>query len=220
MHVLLIEDDAVLGDLIRLGLEGAGYTVARAADGLEGERMAREGHHDILVVDWMLPGRSGPDLLGRLRSDGIRTPALLLTSRAELKDRVTGLDAGADDYLVKPFAFEELYARLRALARRTGGELELHVGPLTIDRRARRAAIGGTTIPLRAKEFAVLERLAEEPGRAVAREDLAEHGWGEDFTGDDVLNVTGTREEVRLSTTRVIDCSSVSSSLPLPIGRE
>jgi DNA-binding response OmpR family regulator len=193
MRVLLVEDEHRLARSISAGLGEEGFAVEVAADGLDAEARALEGHHRVLVVDWRLPGQDGPTLVARLRAAGLTTPVLMLTARTEVESRVAGLEAGADDYLGKPFAFEELLARVRALVRRSTGAVPaplLRAGPLVVDSRRRGATLGGVPLELRPKEFALLEVLAAEPGAVASRADIAEHVWGDPFVSDNALDVT------------------------------
>ncbi len=194
LRVLLVEDEARLAASIRRGLEEEGFAVDVAADAADGEAQAFAGGHDLLVVDWRLPHGDGKTLVERYRAAGHRRPVLMLTALADVEHRVAGLDAGADDYLPKPFAFDELVARLRALARRPD-TWSLRVGPLEADARRRLATLGGPrgrhTLALRPKEFALLDALMRQPGVAVARADLAETVWGDAlYLTDNALDVT------------------------------
>jgi DNA-binding response OmpR family regulator len=180
-YVLLVEDDATLGGMVRRGLQASGYTVRWALDGDAAYDAASGGAYDAVILDVMLPGTDGLTVLRGLRDAGVRTPVLCLTSRGETGDRVAGLDAGADDYLVKPFAFEELLARLRAVLRRPGDALvsdHLRLGTLTLWPRERRAAVRGYRVDIPAREFDLLEYLARHPGRTVARDLITERIWG------------------------------------------
>lgn len=194
MRLLLVEDDPDLAEVLTIALVEAGYQVDRAADGVEGERYGLAHPYDVMVIDWMLPRQDGVALIRQLREAHIDTPILMLTALAESEDMVTGLDAGADDYLTKPFSFSVLFARLRALMRRNGETsrpgFELQVGPLTIERRGRAAYWDGTEIDLRPKEFLLLELLARRANETVTRTVLAESVWGSTFVSDDTINTT------------------------------
>ena len=196
MHLLIIEDNRDVADTLQMGLTESGYRVDLAYDGHEGEALALTNDYDLLVVDWMLPGQDGLALVRRIRQAGLHVPALVLTARAEKRDQIEALDAGADDYLSKPFSFEVLLARLRALRRRAELETEpatssvLEAGALHIDVRERSAHVDGCTVNLRTKEHALLTALARESGRLLTRTYLAEHVWGDLFVSDDVLNTT------------------------------
>lgn len=171
-----------------------GYLAEIAADGISGFKQASKGQFDLLIVDWRLPGMSGKDLVLRLRSEQNQTPALLLTALNDVHHRVMGLDAGADDYLGKPFSFEELLARIRALMRR--GAMNdsndfIRVGPLTIRPQERSASLAETQIDLRSKEYLLLETLARRPGHAFSRTLLCEKVWGAGYAvSDNTIDVT------------------------------
>ncbi|MBK7827495.1 response regulator transcription factor [Nannocystis sp.] len=189
MRVLVVEDNRQLARLLEQGLREAGCSVVLAHDGRAGLRVAQEGGHDVLVVDWLLPELDGLALLRALRRARDATPVLMLTARDAVADRVAALDAGADDYLVKPFAFVELLARLRALERRRKGAAAsvIAVADLEIDTVGRTARRGGRELGLSAREFAVLERLALGRGRIVTREQLHDHVY--DAAADLASNV-------------------------------
>lgn len=180
-QILIIEDDPKTAAALREGLRLDGHDAVAATTGEEGTTLCRSRTFDAIVLDWMLPGRSGIDVLKTLRADGIRTPVLLLTARDTIEDRVLGLDSGADDYLIKPFAFAELSARVRALVRRIGEPDPLHrrVGDLMLDLTQRRARRGTRQIPLTPKEFDLLCYLARHQGQTVTRQMLAKDVWHE-----------------------------------------
>src|SRR3954466_5951864 len=185
VQILLIEDDTRLSALVADRLRGEGHTAATAADGDEGLRLASSGRFDLAVVDVMLPGIDGLHVASTLRDRGMRTPILMLTARDTVDDRVAGLRAGADDYLVKPFAFAELVARIDALARRApraGDDGVMTVGGVRLDPRARRVTVDGAAIDLTAKEFDLLACLMEHHGRVLSRVELKELVW--DFSFD------------------------------------
>jgi DNA-binding response OmpR family regulator len=180
-QILIIEDDWKTAAALRDGLRLDGHDAIAASTGEEGTTLCRSRPFDAIVLDWMLPGRSGIDVLKSLRADGVRTPVLLLTARDTIEDRVLGLDSGADDYLIKPFAFAELSARVRALVRR-GGEpdpVSRRVGDLVLDLAQRRARRGTRQIPLTPKEFDLLSYLARHQGQTVTRRMLAREVWHE-----------------------------------------
>jgi len=190
MYVLLVEDERRLSQLVRRVLVEEGHTVDAAFDGEEGLAMGLEGTHDVIVLDIMLPEKDGIEVCKSLRRKKIDTPVLLLTALDGVDDRVRGLDAGADDYLPKPFAFQELLARLRALSRRrvqTSDALEMTVDDLSLDVRRRRAQRAGTPIELSPKEFSLLEFLMRNQGRVVTRTQILDHLWGYDFATDSNL---------------------------------
>ena len=178
-----------MAGLIRRGLASEGLAADVAGTGEDALWMAQAHDYDAIVLDVMLPGLNGFETCRRLRSDGVWAPVLMLTARDSVQDRVEGLDTGADDYLVKPFAFAELLARLRALVRR--GELErpgvLEVGDLRLDPATREVRCGSTEVSLSAKEFALLETFMRRPGEVLSRLHLLEHAW--DFAYDNRSNV-------------------------------
>lgn len=181
MRVLLVEDDRELSSAVRDGLRNHHIEVAVAETAREGEERASLGHFDVIILDVMLPGGSGFDLCRALRGRGIARPILMLTARDAVEDRVRGLEAGADDYLTKPFAFDELVARLRALARRQPAITPQHydVADLHVDLATRTVRRGATEIVLTAKEFALLEFLVQHAGEVVTRTAITAHVWDE-----------------------------------------
>jgi DNA-binding response OmpR family regulator len=190
MYVLLVEDERRLSQLVRRVLEEEGHTVDAAFDGEEGLAMAEDGTHDVIVLDVMLPAMDGIEVCRTLRRKRVDTPVLLLTALDGVDDRVRGLDAGADDYLPKPFAFQELLARLRALSRRrvqTSDPTLLEYDDLKLDMRRRRAERNGSSIDLSPKEFQLLEFLMRNQGRVVTRTQILDHLWGYDFATDSNL---------------------------------
>ena len=189
MRVLIVEDDLRMASLVRRGLVSEGLAADVVPNG-EDALWAAEAHpYDAIVLDVMLPGLDGFETCRRLRASGVWTPVLMLTARDAVEDRVAGLDSGADDYLVKPFAFAELLARLRALARRgdTGRPAVLAVGDLRLDPATREVRRGDTPIDLSAKEFALLEAFMRRPGEVLSRFHLLEHAW--DFAYESRSNV-------------------------------
>lgn len=189
MRVLLVEDEPQIADFIARGLTENGYSVDVAHDGEEAVQWPSVADFDIIILDVMLPLRDGIDVCRFLRRQGVQTPVLMLTARDAVEDRVRGLDSGADDYLVKPFAFVELLARLRALSRREPALLgnELRVADLVMDTATREVFRGGTRLDLTAKEFALLEYLMRHPDQVFTRTVIAEHVWNYDF--DNATNV-------------------------------
>ena len=179
MRVLVVEDEPKLAGLLRRGLAEEGHAPDVASAGDEALGLAAAVEYDAIVLDVMLPGADGFEVCRRLRERGIWVPVLMLTARTAVSDRVAGLDAGADDYLTKPFSFAELLARLRALVRR--GPVErpatLEVGDLRLDPATHRVWRGGAEIPLSAKEFALLETFMRRPGEVLSRQLLLEHAW-------------------------------------------
>jgi two-component system, OmpR family, response regulator len=185
MRLLVVEDDAKLVRALQRGLQIEGYAVDVAHGGDEALAHADATEYDAIVLDLMLPGLDGFAVCEALRARQSWTPVLMLTARAGVRDRIKGLDAGADDYLVKPFDFGELLARLRALMRRGPADHPsvLELGDLTVDPATRMATRDGTQVELTATEFAVLEFLARQPGRVVSRAQLLEHVWDENYDG-------------------------------------
>lgn len=192
VKVLVVEDEPRLATLLERGLTEAGHEVTVRTDGPSGLTAATATRFDVVLLDWMLPGMDGPQILTRLRKAGIVTPVLMLTARQAVADRITGLDAGADDYLQKPFAFDELLARLRALARR--GSIPdvpvLQVGDLCVDLEARRVRRGTVDVELTAREFDILVLLARRAGRCVTRYQILDEVWdGETDLRSNVIDV-------------------------------
>ncbi|MFN0155412.1 MAG: response regulator transcription factor [Gaiella sp.] len=189
MRVLLVEDEPRMASVIRRSLTREGLLVDVAGRGEEGLWMAAAAEYDAVVLDVMLPDMTGFDVCRQLRARGVWSPVLMLTARDAVEDRVAGLDSGADDYLVKPFAILELLARLRALARRGAGERPtvLEVGDLTLDPASREVRRGDVEIRLSAKEFALLETFMRRPGIVLSRLQLLEHAW--DFAYEAQSNV-------------------------------
>jgi len=189
MRILVVEDELKMASLIRRGLVEEGHAADVTPKGEDAVWMAEAHPYDVVVLDVMLPGVGGFETCRRLRSAGVWTPVLMLTARDAVDDRVAGLDAGADDYLTKPFSFAELLARLRALARRGGVErpAQLAVGDLVLDPATRRAWRSDTEINLSPKEFALLEAFMRRPGQVLSRLQLLEHAW--DFAYENRSNV-------------------------------
>ena len=179
MRALVVEDEPKMAALLRRGLVEDGYAADVAGTGEEALRMARAVPYDAIVLDVMLPGLGGFDVCRQLRSSGVWSPVLLLTARDDVDDRVVGLDAGADDYLIKPFSFAELLARLRALTRRGLSERRtvLEVGSLRLDPATRQVWRKDVQLELSAKEFALLETFMRRPGHVLSRIDLLDHAW-------------------------------------------
>ena len=190
MYLLVVEDERRLTQVIRRVLEEEGHTVDVAYDGDEGLAMALDGSHDVIVMDVMMPAKDGIEVCASLRREKVDTPVLLLTALDSVDDRVRGLDAGADDYLPKPFAFQELLARIRALGQRKvqGREAsELRIDDLVLDLRRRRAQRAGKKIDLSPKEFSLLEFLMRNEGRVVTRTQILDHLWGYDYDSESNL---------------------------------
>ena len=190
MRALIVEDDPTLSGFVVKGLREAGFVVDVAADGVAGLELARQGPHDVAIIDLNLPQLDGITLIRELRGSGVHTPVLILSARQSVDERVKGLEIGADDYLTKPFAFPELLARVHALIRRASGtasSTQLTVGDLTLDVLSRRAVRGGREIELRPREFALLEYLMRNAGRVVSKTMILSHVW--DYSFDPQTNV-------------------------------
>ncbi len=185
-HILVVEDEGKLAQFIQLELEYEGYEVTVVNDGLGGLATAREITPDLILLDWMLPGISGLEICRRLRQTGDKVPIILLTAKDEVSDRVAGLDAGADDYIIKPFSIEELLARIRANLRRNQEEdsTSLQFSDLRLDRSSREVYRNNRLIELTAKEFDLLEYLIAHPRQVLTRDQILERVWGYDFMGD------------------------------------
>lgn len=183
MRVLLVEDERRIADFIRRGLSEQGYAVDVAHDGEEGLGWPDVADFDVIILDVMLPVMDGIDVCRTLRKRGLRTPILMLTAKDAIEDRVRGLDSGADDYLVKPFAFAELLARVRALVRRQPAAVgpELRVDDLVLDAATREVNRGNASIELTTKEYAILEYLMRHPNQVLTRTMIVEHVWNYDF---------------------------------------
>ena len=192
MRILIVEDNPRISGFLQKGLGEEGYVVETAANGDEGFERARNEGFDAAVVDVMLPGRSGIELVRELRAEGSRLPILLLTALGRAEEKVAGLDAGADDYLTKPFDFSELSARLRALLRRSAGAPAptMRVGELELDPGTRQVTLSGASVQLTPKEYALLEYLLRHPNRPLSRAMIMEHVWGIRFDpGTNVVDV-------------------------------
>ncbi len=185
MRILVVEDDAMIGASIRTGLQQDGYTVDWARDGEAAELATTTNDYDAILLDLGLPGKSGLDLLTQWRRRQNVVPVLIITARDAVDDRITGLDAGADDYLVKPFDLNELAARLRALLRRRAGRATpvIEHGPLTLDPATHEVRLAGETVTLSNREFALLHALLQQPGVPLSRSQLEDrlYGWGEEI---------------------------------------
>jgi heavy metal response regulator len=192
MRILLVEDDKKVASFIRKGLEEEGYAVDVAAEGEAGLFMGLDRLHDLIILDVMLPKKPGFQVLRELRQGKVATPVLMLTARDTVEDKVQGLDAGADDYLTKPFVFAELLARVRALLRRRAEARSprLQVADLVLDPATRSVTRGGQPITLTNREFALLEYLMRNAGRVLTRTAITEHVWDYDFdSGTNVIDV-------------------------------
>ncbi|HBW57702.1 MAG TPA: DNA-binding response regulator, partial [Oscillatoriales bacterium UBA8482] len=182
-QILVVEDDPKLAQFMEIELRLEGYQVTVAQNGFDGLMIARDTQPDLLILDWMLPGISGLDMCLRLRSTGVEIPIIMLTAKDEVPDRVMGLNAGADDYVTKPFSMEELLARVKARLRRTqpNDPNNLQFEDLTLNRLTREVYRGSQLIELTAKEFDLLEFLLRNPRQVMTREQILEQVWGYDF---------------------------------------
>lgn len=181
MKVLLVEDDAKVARFVGRMLFDEGFVVDTCGKGQEAVTQARSGIYDVIVLDWMLPDLDGISVTRTLRQSGLATPILMLTARGETRERVLGLETGADDYLVKPFEVEEFVARIRALVRRASGHARMGLGPLEIDRVARSATLAGKNLDLTTREYALLVDFMHHPEEVVSRADLLARVWSLHF---------------------------------------
>lgn len=185
-RILIVEDEEKLAKFVQLELGYEGYEVTVANDGLSGLMAARDTEPDLILLDWMMPGLTGVEVCRRLRATGAMMPVILLTAKDGIEDRVAGLDAGADDYVLKPFSIEELLARVRAhLRRNQGDDPEVYqFADLTLSRKSREVKRGDRAIELTAKEFDLLDYLISHPKQVLSRDRILEEVWGYDFMGD------------------------------------
>ena len=192
-RILVAEDEPRLAAFLEKGLRASGFTVTIVSDGIQASTRARDDDFDLLILDLGLPGKDGLEVLRDLRVSGQRLPVLVLTARGDPHDRVEGLEAGADDYLAKPFHFEELVARVKARLRGDGGgseQTQLRVGGVALDLRTRWASVGGDTVELSAREFELLRTFLEHPNQVLSREQLLAGVWGYDYDpGSNVVDV-------------------------------
>jgi len=192
MRILLVEDEAKISDFVERGLSAEGYSVTVADDGLKGEAEALTGEFDLILLDVLLPGRDGFEILGAIRERKVTTPVIMLTALGETEDKIRGLEGGAIDYVSKPFSFEELLARIRAQLRRpeSGSADRLEVGDLVLDLKTRRITRGGREIDLTSREFELLAYLMRHPDQVLSRTQLLNGVWGYDYDpGTNVLEV-------------------------------
>jgi two-component system, OmpR family, copper resistance phosphate regulon response regulator CusR len=192
MRVLVIEDETKVGSFIKRALEEESYAVDLCEDGAQGLDMALSGSYDLIMIDLMLPSLPGLEVLARLRKEKVQTPVLILTAQSKVDQRVKGLDAGADDYLTKPFAIDELLARVRALLRRGPAESPgiLQIDDLVLNPATREVTRGGQRIDLTVKEYALLEYFMRHAGRVLTRPMISDHVWNQDFdTFTNVIDV-------------------------------
>jgi two-component system, OmpR family, response regulator len=203
MKILIIEDEERIGQTLKAGLTQEKYLVTHALDGSDGYLEAATGNYDLILLDLMLPGMDGISICKRLRAENIETPILMLTAKAQLEDKVTGLDAGADDYLPKPFSFDELLARVRALLRRPKGTLQtiLGIDDLSLDRTSFEVIRGGKPLALTGREYAILEYLLLNKNKVLTKDQIINNVWDQD---SDVLpntvevNIRNLRKKVDL----------------------
>ena len=202
MRILIVEDEPKTGEYLRQGLSEAGFTVDLAQNGTDGLYLAEHGDYELLILDVMLPGLNGWQLLQALRLRGLQTPAMFLSARDQVEDRIKGLELGADDYLVKPFSFAELLARVRTILRRGRSSTEpttLHVADLELDLLRRRVTRAGKRIDLTAKEFSLLELLMRRHGEVLPRSLIASQVWDMNFDSDtNVIEVAMRRLRVKV----------------------
>jgi DNA-binding response OmpR family regulator len=200
MKILLVEDDRKLARFLQRVLTEEGYTADVCSSGSDALEQARSGIYKLLVLDWMIPDNDGLEVCRQLRRHGNSVPIIMLTARGELAERVMALDAGADDYLVKPFEVDELVARVKALLRRVSGPLRLRFGAIEIDRETRRVLLGGAPIELTTREFNLLLHLAHHAGQVVTRTELLTGVWSTQFdTESNVVEVHISRLREKLA---------------------
>jgi DNA-binding response OmpR family regulator len=205
MRILVVEDEPVLAAALVEVLEDESYAVDLAPDGETASELMDVNEYDAVVLDWSIPPPTGIELLRRWRGRGVTTPVLMLTGRGGVEDRVGGLDTGADDYLTKPFSFDELLARVRSLLRRREKALatDLAAGDVSMDRAGHRVTVGGEAIELSPKEFALLEYFLYHPDQVVTRTDLSEHVWDDSFDSlSNVIDVTVHRLRKKIDGSR------------------
>jgi two-component system, OmpR family, copper resistance phosphate regulon response regulator CusR len=191
-RILIAEDEARISSFLEKGLRANGFSTNVAADGEEALRLARSGRFDLLILDLGLPGKDGFDVLRELRHEGRQLPVVILTARDSVGDTVAGLEGGADDYITKPFSFDELLARVRVRLRgeRAAEPTVLNVGDAALDLRTRQSIVAGRTVDLSAREFALAELFFRHPGQVLSREQLLSHVWGYDFDpGSNIVDV-------------------------------
>lgn len=191
-QILIAEDEPRIASFLEKGLRSNGFMTAVAFTGTDAAALLREGNFDLLILDLGLPGKDGHQVLQELRHRGDRMPVIILTARDGVEDTVAGLDGGADDYVTKPFRFEELLARIRVRLRDAGGPetTVLRVGDVALDLRTRRAIVGDRSVELTAREFSLVDTLMRHPGQVLSRQQLLDHVWGYDFDpGSNVVDV-------------------------------
>ena len=216
MRILIVEDEPTLARQLRQTLESAGYAVDSATDGEDGQFLGETENYDAVILDLGLPDVDGLTILDRWRKSGIRVPVLVLTARDSWSDKVAGLDAGADDYLAKPFQFEELIARLRALIRRASGNAssELVAGDVRLDTRSGRVTLAGEPVKMTAQEYKLLSYLMHHKGKVVSRTELIEHIYDQDFDRDsNTIEVFITRIRKKLGAELITTIRGLGYSL-------
>jgi len=201
MRILLVEDDQLLGDGIATGLKENNYTVDWLQDGLSAVKATKHEHFDIIVLDLGLPKKSGIEVLKHLRQNKVNTPVIILTAKDTIEDRVAGLDAGADDYLTKPFELQELCARLRACQRRVNSSInsEIMIGNVKLDTASHKMYINEINMPLSRREFSLMHKLLENPGKVVSRDILSQsiYGWGDDVDSNAIeVHIHNLRKKI------------------------
>jgi len=187
MRILIVEDEVKIANSLKRGLAQEGFSADIVEDGDSAYSYGSSSEYDLILLDWMIPGsKDGPAVCLALRADGVKTPILMLTAKGQIKDKVQGLNGGADDYMQKPFSFDELIARIHALLRRPANNLglELKSGKLSVNPSAKTANYAGKDVPLTAKEFSLLEYLLRNKQRVISKDELIEHVWSDD---DDIL---------------------------------
>lgn len=209
MRALLVEDDQILGDGLRAGLHQKGYTVDWLKDGQEAENALLKEPFDLVVLDLALPHLSGQEIIKNVRSKGVSTPIVVLTARSDMEQRISALDAGADDYMTKPFDLNELAARLRSVVRRSSGRAEtiIHYGPLSLDPSSHMLYRKGKQVNVSPKEFALLHKLLENMGRVISREQLAQtlYGWDNEIDSNAVeVHIHNLRKKMGIKMIRTI----------------
>ncbi|MGD1942293.1 MAG: response regulator transcription factor [Leptolyngbyaceae cyanobacterium] len=196
-HILVVEDEARIASFVKKGLASNGFTISVAGNSAEASAISLDGQIDLMILDLGIPGRDGLDLLGDLRGQGFVAPVIILTARDDIQDKISGFERGADDYMTKPFRFEELLVRVRArlrtvatAANESQGNTLLAVGPLVLDLRTRRLKVEGKTIDLSAREFTLAETFLRHPNQVMSREQLLDTVWGYDYApGSNVVDV-------------------------------
>jgi two-component system response regulator QseB len=218
-RILIAEDEPRLASFLEKGLRANGFVTTVAEDGVKASSMASADEFDLLVLDLGLPGKDGTQVLGELRAAGRRMPVIILTARDDVSDKVAGLEGGADDYVTKPFRFEELLARVRARLRDEGTveSTIIKAGDIVLDLRTRRATSDGRIVDLTAREFAMLEVLIRHPGQVLSREQLLSHVWGYDYDpGSNVVDVYVGYLRRKLGTRRIETVRGMGYRLATP----